>query len=537
MKNLYRIMAIVMAICLITSVLTACGSSTSKETQSTTTAATTAATQKVETPVPLEWKPQNATTAQPDVDNSLIIQEINKRFNIKLSVCYLDPGKEQELLNIRIASGQVPDVMYLSYAAQVLQQFVTDGVITDIPVDRFKQFAPQLYDVTEKVGGSNVFDYYTIDGKLYGMPYLSPDGKYCYVPIWRDDWLKNVGIDKIPETLEEAEEAFYKFVKNDPDKNGKNDTYAISNTAFPTVYGAFGGLGPQSIWIKKDNGVVLSGAIPGMKDALALLNKWYKDGLIDPEFISGENKGQYWANSVTFWNGKIGFSIPGSYYHVNHPLYEGDLGSGNYQNFVKLQSTGSYTEGIPLKGANGQQGLNRFSYMGGSGVVFGKGCKDDPAKMEKALQILEATNFDEDFYVYARWGREGIDYDVKNGLPIAKSDKGEELAKLGLGLSGVVQLQNNHSLYRKYNSKTELITYADKAATVTSNYENAVFVSLPSYSQYKANIDKKVTENYALFITGQRSLSEWDKFIEELNQEGLTQLTKEANEWYNKYNK
>ena len=44
--------------------------------------------------------------------------------------------------------------------------------------------------------------------------------KYHIASVWRDDWLKKVGIDKIPETLDEAETAFYKFRNDDPDGNG-----------------------------------------------------------------------------------------------------------------------------------------------------------------------------------------------------------------------------------------------------------------------------------------------------------------------------
>ena len=52
-----------------------------------------------------------------------------------------------------------------------------------------------------------------------------------------------------------------------------------------------------------------------MKEALTYLRKWYKDGVIDPEFVTGENKGGYKHLSHAFINGKIGMTSMGNYYH------------------------------------------------------------------------------------------------------------------------------------------------------------------------------------------------------------------------------
>ena len=47
---------------------------------------------------------------------------------------------------------------------------------------------------------------------------------------------------------------------------------------------------------------------PEMKEALERIAKWYQDGVIDPEFVTGENQGGYWALSHSFINGRIGVS-------------------------------------------------------------------------------------------------------------------------------------------------------------------------------------------------------------------------------------
>ena len=46
--------------------------------------------------------------------------------------------------------------------------------------------------------------------------------------------------------------------------------------------------------------------MPHNKEALALVKQLYDDGVLDPEFITGENQGGYWAISHSFVNGRIG---------------------------------------------------------------------------------------------------------------------------------------------------------------------------------------------------------------------------------------
>lgn len=52
-----------------------------------------------------------------------------------------------------------------------------------------------------------------------------------------------------------------------------------------------------------------------MKQALEVLHKWYVDGVLDPEFVTGENEGGYWAITHKFLNNQIGYTNMGNFYH------------------------------------------------------------------------------------------------------------------------------------------------------------------------------------------------------------------------------
>ena len=142
-------------------------------------------------------------------------------------------------------------------------------------------------------------------------------------------------------TLAECEEVFYKMANEDPDGNGVKDTYALSNTGLLPIYGAFGAIPDR--WVDDGEGNLIYGAVhPGMKDALTLLAKWYKDGLIDPEFVTGENAGGHWSLSIPFENGVVGFSSPGAFYQQT-PDFDGptneETNEGSNFNFGKTVRT------------------------------------------------------------------------------------------------------------------------------------------------------------------------------------------------------
>ena len=132
------------------------------------------------------------------------------------------------------------------------------------------------------------------------------------------DWLRNVGIDKVPETLDELYAALWKFRHEDPDGNGIQDTYGMCPNAqawfkaFGEVFGAYG-IVPHGWMLRDGRGRVGRGPGPEVKQILGLLRKWYDDGLIDPDFAIGQIKSSPMPYQK-FVSGKTGYLFgEGSY--------------------------------------------------------------------------------------------------------------------------------------------------------------------------------------------------------------------------------
>lgn len=474
----------------------------------------------------IDWMPQNDDYVD---EESPIVKKYEEILGVKFNFIYLDRSKMAELLNLRIASNQIPDVMRLS--KDLYQTYMDQGVLLPFSEETLEENAPTLHGLVKQNAWDSVWDDLKKDELIYGIPTLNINGQFPLVPIWRDDWLKNVGIDKIPETLEEAEEAFRRFVNNDPDGNGKKDTYALSDKGFNAIFGAFG-TQEYGAWLEDDNGkLVYSLTMPEMKEALTLLNRWYKEGLIDPEFITGESKGQYWANTVSFWNGRIGFSVPGMYYHISKDG-ETESVNQNYSNFKSLQGKdATYVPGVPIVGPDGKSGTQKWGTYSGNYVVMGKNVQKTDGKMEKILQIHEKINSDFDFFKLTVLGIEGEDYTVEGDVYDRSlfSNKGISTSAAGIDTNGIAYIQNNFEFRSAIAGKD--MEYAEKVADFPG-YVNKVWVGLPSSSQFASIVENKGKEAIILFITGQRSLDEFDEYVKEMNTAGLSQLTKEANEWY-----
>jgi putative aldouronate transport system substrate-binding protein len=68
-------------------------------------------------------------------------------------------------------------------------------------------------------------------------------------------------------------------------------------------------------WVDDGEGnLVYGGVYPGMKDALTLLAKWYKDGLSSPNSSPAKTRGGYWACPFPLTRARFGSPSTGAYY-------------------------------------------------------------------------------------------------------------------------------------------------------------------------------------------------------------------------------
>jgi putative aldouronate transport system substrate-binding protein len=266
-----------------------------------------------------------------------------------------------------------------------------------------------------------------------------------------------------------------------------------------------------------------------MKDALAVISKWYKDGVLDPEFVTGENKGGYWALSHALIEGRIGFTTRGYYYHWNvDPNFPENLGANGVE-LDKLNpgAGAAMVNGEPITGPGGKKGVSIQNPHEGRHIVFNANI--DQAKMKKCMEIMNYWFTSPADYLTAQIGFEGEDWELVDGVRVvigqAKEDPGY-MARIG----GTLLYRQ---LYTDESQSWSNISNTDYLKGWYTGYQNKKIVGMPSESQYWTELTKLEDEAYIAIITGERPLSYFDEFVRQWKAQGGDILIKETNDWWN----
>ncbi len=201
----------------------------------------------------------------------------------KLEIWQPDHSSYYADMQQRMVSGNYPDVLILS--ATYYADFAKNGVLWDMT----EAWENSKTKNSGRFTGDNVFEGLKIDGKLYGFAPTRGNGCVTYV---KKAWLDAVGME-VPKTFEEYVAMCEAFVNNDPDKNGQNDTYAISAAGFVGGEAPFINYLPEfyqdayPYFVQQEDGTWIDGFLTdSMKNALQRLRDAYSKGLIDPDTLT-----------------------------------------------------------------------------------------------------------------------------------------------------------------------------------------------------------------------------------------------------------
>jgi putative aldouronate transport system substrate-binding protein len=414
----------------------------------------------------------------------------------------------------------------LLWGIQDVDLYTRQGLLTELPVDEIKKNIPNLAKLIDS-SDAGAWINGMIAGKNYGIPITNLDGRYPYFPLYNDKWLKAIGYNQPPKTLVELEDVLYKFRNNDPDGNGKKDTYGLggkgkSNQAlsFPAVFGAFN-VQPFSWKLSKEGNMAYGMTTPEARQAFRLINKWFKDGVLDPEFITSD------GNKEEFGNGLVGMG----YESWNHIRPSGKVAQLAAKKGFDLAIGGA------LNGPDGSGSLLAFgltsNYLG-----MGADVAKNPEKKKKIYEILNSFYSDRESILYSQFGEENVHYTVQNGKPTQKQEYVAREAQLKLGLG------NYYGLLARKTTEFETFLYPDSDLQFRENISKNVKMmidpvkfNIPSLANFPelSNMEK---EYFIKFITGEVNLDEgFDSFVDKWMKAGGKTVTEEVNKLYKEYNK
>lgn len=426
------------------------------------------------------------------------------KFNVELDLMAIPANGYAEKLRLTVASGDLPDMMvWTTYPDPELIKYVKQNAF--LPLDDLVGNYKNLMETPQQA-----FDNVKIDKKLYSIPRTRP--LQTNAVLIRKDWLDNLGLS-VPVTTEDFANVALKFTTEDPDKNGKADTFGIGvgeNLSFlEQLWLAFdAGNG----WRKMEDGTLMNSDVtPGRKEALGWLTDLYKQGAIDKDFPVLK----YTQVNEKFIAGKSGILIGG--------------GIANYGQFIvdmkKLNPNAEIIMIDPPTGPSGTKGTPQSAGFYGHWVI---NAKTSPEKVDKIMEILDWQATDEALE-FKRKGIEGVHHKLENGVPVVNEQYNAD---------GVINLiaHNKYNPYFTTPGATEEVAQAqlDQWKNIEQlGVPNPAVAALTLTMQEKmADLEKYSTETFIKIVTGGQPLDSFDQYVEEWMNKGGKKMTEEVNEWY-----
>ncbi len=473
------------------------------------------------------------------IDNNVWSREYEEQLGIKIKYLWTSNTDYKQRINVAIASGELPDIF--SVDSLQLKQLVEAGQIEDLS-QLFEQYAsPRTKEIM--FGDPNQMKSATFDGKLMGLPRAGSPYDSSQVLWIRADWLKKLKLPE-PKTMEDVFKIAEAFTTQDPDGNNQKDTFGLALTkdlhsgGFANLQGFFNGYHAfADIWIKDDNGKLVYGSIqPGMKSALAKLQDMYKNGIIDREFAVKDGSKVMEALA----SGKIGMSY-GAWWNPAWPLQG-----------VKDQDPNAEWRAYGIPSIDEKPGKLQLAFPTFEYYVVKKGAAH-PEAIVKLLNILVEKGYSEnaditkyfiaeDGFLYNNYpllyaspadGNLVIHLNLKEALETSDSSKltGEEKGyydKIMAYRAGDPSSWTNEGMYGVDSAWPYVKEKADAGFI-----QNQEFFGAPtkSMSQKNANLNKMMMETFTKIIMGEKSVDEFDVYVENWNKLGGQDITKEVNDW------
>jgi putative aldouronate transport system substrate-binding protein len=421
----------------------------------------------------------------PSAEKDFILQQWKKDLNMDIDLSVMEAEYDTQL-NVKMAGGTPPDIFEVNGVIN-MTNFANQGLLLEL--DKYLDKMPNV----KKLFTENDLNKGKLNGKLVTIPARS------YAPsnllFVREDWLQKLGL-KIPTTIDEVKQVAIAFTNNDPDGNGKKDTYGLTSnatlTSFDFVFSAFGTARPGEYLIN-DGKLQYSTTMPQMQQALKFLSELQSAGALDPEILA--NKAIQHREKA--YKGQVGMI----YAHWAE-MYKDEF-------IEQIRAVNPNAKWVAIETITGPGG----TYMGTFDATntptrtgFSKSLEKNPDKLNKALELIDYVTDGKgaDLVLY---GIEGTHYKRDNGKIVPLPAINETNYAFNHQFTGRDDLAYLKVKFDKLVPYVEMATRVPRIQTYTS------IVPVP---QGVNAGDKKTfeTEEIVKFIYGKYPNSDFPKFVD-----------------------
>lgn len=453
---------------------------------------------------------------------------LEDQLGIKLELQMLpsNPNDQDLMVRAMAAADELPD--FFTCSREVWADLAKNGMVLD--VTDYYALMPNRSSVMFDDAAKN---YVTYEGRIYGFATPSAISGNEGLLV-RQDWLDNLGLS-VPTTLDELYDVLYAFTYNDPDGNGKNDTYgfgafveeSVSYEIYPgrrfePLMGAFG---IEGTWNMSSSNFGLKIHDANYYDWMVFFKKCIDTGVIDPNWMSYK-KDDFRA---AWKQGKFGV------FREQNSAY---ASQNNYKPFDDNFPTGSFTVIDAPIGPNGDQSVGpRCQGM----RIYAINSDVSEEKAKKIVEMFEWMSYGEG-YLLCGYGEEGKNYILDaDGLPQSDASLGSlgynsadgqkyiQLRNCAFNYSNAQEIALRYPAYITATSQKRM-----SAGDVLLEMQSKTWTNTPGQNSMPAPTSTDVTTFYqqgiAEFLNGTRELtkSNWDAFVKQFDEIGGLAWEKEG---------
>ncbi len=409
-------------------------------------------------------------------------------------------------VDIYLASGDIPDVMPVYDPQKVVNTYAASGTLLDF--NQYSDYMPNLQEYRKTYPNMDYLN--TSDGGRYAIIGVQPidyAGESWFANM---DELEKAGIDKVPESVDEMLEMMRAVKEQNPDS-----TPFLSYWNLPYAMTAFANLiNAQTSAVYYDTAdntykFAYNEAGSKRKELIQLMADMYADGLVNREIatLSDEQAKSMLAQ------GQWAFSF----------LYNGSLETEIFKVEPGEELPIDVQAMTPPASSDGKRYLP-IAYQHDSVPGWGIVCSSQVEHPEILAAYMDqvVSPFGRDIFNY---GVEGVTYDIVDGKPVMR--EGIDKAEMGVGtqyevwMVGMGPNERGGDGYLLAQSAIDLDIGNFTSGAVQAVWPPVQTAFSTEAGEEKANIENTlatyVDEQESMFIYGMRDMSEWDNFVEEVN--------------------
>lgn len=462
--------------------------------------------------------------------NDPIKAYLEEKFNVTLTFTTCLETDLETVVSTRFASGDLPDLLRLpsqAYGFTLGEQ----GLLVD--ASEMYPYMPQ----TSKFVTQTLLEWSTMDdGSIPFITKYSVSDSDTWGMAVRQDWLDNMNM-KMPETLEELKEYARACTFDDPDGNGKNDTWFMTGAGAGANFQMFSDFAP---WFGNqaehvEDGVLVSPMLDGTtKGLITFMKELYDMGVLAPDWF------------IIDWENAKSYSLGNRLGLVDYPV------SALYKEYATAQNgdfstaaNWTYLPKLPEGTKSNSGGQPGYCWAIPKSAVEG-----DQGKLMRILHILDSMCYGGDSYFDAAQGgsnevHEGYDADVRMYL-----EDGTNYCYVDLSHPGFTQYGTDNLALAPWQTFGYTLKWQMEYCPEDADEDYKLYISkinegtsaLASYDRWPndallctvpgdiaPSLPEYVISQEYKFVVGERSMDEWDDFVQEwLNQGGRDILAAKA---------